>query len=510
MNDCLYSVIHTKKKGRCAEANKFISYGTTLLIDLPLACVPVNAEGHIDILEKYSYSALEQSFVREARKRGYQDFKAVILAARVLRKLHGERISNRSQELSGQAKRSQTLGLSNKALYDSLNASISSSTSSPEYLSSLAASAMMVQRLVFPLTLSLEECRTTLLKLSNNAFSITDSSLEIIGHGLYLHASVFNHSCQPNAIHTFQQETMVITALRDIQPGEEILVSYIDLAMPRELRQSALLPYGFICDCARCWGGVEDLECIRCPYCKSYAMQSTKSHELNLYQQWQEMKTPFKSSKAPSSEIKRFKLLGLPHVHDAVDLHCKPCGKTLRHAALMKTYTEMVQAYDASEMLLSNCHQQQYAKCDSIADALETMKTSADLLMSGTCAWCKVMEVVLELHSQLIQHGSSLPRGEYLRMVDGYMEDYAKYVQSKFTCYRLSPSVHPAALHSYLLYLELALLFCAEHQYNIPQQRLWRHQKELKGMLAYVKRFFGSDHEYFRRLARIKMELSRR
>eukprot|EP01031_Cornospumella_fuschlensis_P031110 gene31110-37597_t len=169
----------------------------------------------------------------------------------------------------------------------------------------------------------------------------------------------------------------------------------------------------------------------------------------------------------------------------------------------------MVQAYDTSEILLSNRHQQQHGKCDSIADALTTMKTNADLLMIGTYAWCKVMEVVLELHSQLIRHGSSLPRGEYLRMVDGYMEDYAKYVQSKFTCYRVSPSVHPAALHSYLQYLELALFFCAEYQYSIPQPRLRSHQKELKGMLRSVKRFFGSDHEYYRRLVRIEMELSR-
>ena len=44
----------------------------------------------------------------------------------------------------------------------------------------------------------------------------------------------------------------MILALRDIDPGEEITISYVDAELPLEERTDGLRDYGFECDCDRC------------------------------------------------------------------------------------------------------------------------------------------------------------------------------------------------------------------------------------------------------------------
>lgn len=44
----------------------------------------------------------------------------------------------------------------------------------------------------------------------------------------------------------------VILALKDIQPGEEITISYIDEEESLEERRAALADYGFVCQCEKC------------------------------------------------------------------------------------------------------------------------------------------------------------------------------------------------------------------------------------------------------------------
>lgn len=67
-----------------------------------------------------------------------------------------------------------------------------------------------------------------------------------------------NHSCIPNVMVAFDtvpaQEAVTATvfALRDIEEGEELFISYIDTAMGLEERQSELLGYQFECGCPKC------------------------------------------------------------------------------------------------------------------------------------------------------------------------------------------------------------------------------------------------------------------
>ncbi|KAL4420876.1 hypothetical protein ABPG77_002835 [Micractinium sp. CCAP 211/92] len=76
------------------------------------------------------------------------------------------------------------------------------------------------------------------------------------GNAFYGLHSCCNHSCAPNA-EAFKRDQddngcAVILALRDIAPGEEVTLSYIDEEAPLEERREQLGEYGFACACDKC------------------------------------------------------------------------------------------------------------------------------------------------------------------------------------------------------------------------------------------------------------------
>lgn len=108
-------------------------------------------------------------------------------------------------------------------------------------------------------------------------FLVAGEFLNNEGSGLYLLQSKINHSCVPNAQSTFpySNDIVVLKATRDIQPGEEICISYLDecqLERSRHSRQKVngkkfktyliflkniLLQilkenYIFVCNCPKC------------------------------------------------------------------------------------------------------------------------------------------------------------------------------------------------------------------------------------------------------------------
>ncbi|KEG13978.1 hypothetical protein DQ04_00681020 [Trypanosoma grayi] len=96
------------------------------------------------------------------------------------------------------------------------------------------------------------------------------------GRGLYPLASLINHSCSPNTLRLFSDEGMVasacggndlyIVALRDIEPGEEITVTYLSsLLLPRSVKR---LQNGFWCRCIFCQSHAALLEGVVCPFCQ--------------------------------------------------------------------------------------------------------------------------------------------------------------------------------------------------------------------------------------------------
>jgi hypothetical protein len=127
-----------------------------------------------------------------------------------------------------------------------------------------------------------------------------EDSTTTVGIGLYLYAAAINHSCDPNCCQTHSfikasssigtavdspEPTLCIRAVRDIEPDEELTISYIDTGKPTWWRREELFTsYNFICQCNRC-ARLDLLECYACPVpsCGGYCYVSEQS----LYRLWQ-------------------------------------------------------------------------------------------------------------------------------------------------------------------------------------------------------------------------------
>lgn len=75
------------------------------------------------------------------------------------------------------------------------------------------------------------------------------------GSAVYLLASMFNHSCEPNVDVTFPKNNgvLALVAAADVPRHTELTVSYIDTTAGRDTRQEQLrFGYGFRCQCLRC------------------------------------------------------------------------------------------------------------------------------------------------------------------------------------------------------------------------------------------------------------------
>ncbi|KAG0329159.1 SET and MYND domain-containing protein 3 [Dissophora globulifera] len=92
-------------------------------------------------------------------------------------------------------------------------------------------------------------------KLASYAFSITNmQTTTAVGVALYIQCMPFmNHSCIPNCIYIFKGSRVECRVIRDIQPGEEMTISYIDqIGMTKERQRQLKSQYHFTCDCPLC------------------------------------------------------------------------------------------------------------------------------------------------------------------------------------------------------------------------------------------------------------------
>lgn len=96
-------------------------------------------------------------------------------------------------------------------------------------------------------------------KICINSFSILNLSLNAVGSALYIEASVFNHSCRPNATTVWNGLRLEVRAIKDIAAGKEITTNYVDIKKSRTGRQTELREhYYFTCACHRCQDQHED------------------------------------------------------------------------------------------------------------------------------------------------------------------------------------------------------------------------------------------------------------
>nr|CCC94158.1 conserved hypothetical protein [Trypanosoma congolense IL3000] len=99
--------------------------------------------------------------------------------------------------------------------------------------------------------------------------------------------SLINHSCKPNAMLSFSfnkddscekgEECIRVIALRDIEPGEEITVSYLpSLLLPKSLKDEQ---NGFRCRCSFCTTKTALLEGVMCPECRQLIYDEATSEK---------------------------------------------------------------------------------------------------------------------------------------------------------------------------------------------------------------------------------------
>ncbi|CAI9096564.1 OLC1v1032743C1 [Oldenlandia corymbosa var. corymbosa] len=72
------------------------------------------------------------------------------------------------------------------------------------------------------------------------------------GVGLWLLASLVNHSCEPNVRRLHIGDHVAIHASRDVKAGEELTFAYFDVLQPFSTREEMSKNWGFICNCRRC------------------------------------------------------------------------------------------------------------------------------------------------------------------------------------------------------------------------------------------------------------------
>uniref|UniRef100_A0A8B9Z0G1 [histone H3]-lysine(4) N-trimethyltransferase n=1 Tax=Buteo japonicus TaxID=224669 RepID=A0A8B9Z0G1_9AVES len=86
-----------------------------------------------------------------------------------------------------------------------------------------------------------------------NGFTIEDEELSHLGSAIFPDVALMNHSCCPNVIVTYKGTLAEVRAVKEIEPGEEVFTSYIDLLYPTEDRNDRLRDsYFFNCDCREC------------------------------------------------------------------------------------------------------------------------------------------------------------------------------------------------------------------------------------------------------------------
>jgi hypothetical protein len=87
-----------------------------------------------------------------------------------------------------------------------------------------------------------------------NGFSIMTSQLTEIGRAVYVLASMYDHSCVPNAVTVFNGINIQVRTMRRVDITKEpILISYLNVLVPPKQRITTLTDhYYFTCKCERC------------------------------------------------------------------------------------------------------------------------------------------------------------------------------------------------------------------------------------------------------------------
>ncbi|XP_050296379.1 histone-lysine N-methyltransferase SMYD3 [Anthonomus grandis grandis] len=179
-----------------------------------------------------------------------------------------------------------------------------------------------------------------------NSFSICNQELQTLGSGIYIGASIIDHSCRPNAVATFEGTTLIIRTLEELPylDWSKIKISYIDLMASTKERQKELLDsYYFLCDCPKCSEVENRAEMFgaMCPNCEAGVLIEEKQCSKCLKKLSKEFINEFES-------VLEFTEMHLASMKDTayVDV-CKVCLKK-HHKLLYKHHLRHVKILDTA------------------------------------------------------------------------------------------------------------------------------------------------------------------
>ncbi|KAJ0395574.1 hypothetical protein P43SY_000682 [Pythium insidiosum] len=91
-------------------------------------------------------------------------------------------------------------------------------------------------------------------RVNCNAFTVCDDVNRATGLGVFPQAALLNHSCAPNCVVSFEAPARArVRVIRDVQAGDELTISYVELFESTPRRRDVLRrSYFFHCRCPRC------------------------------------------------------------------------------------------------------------------------------------------------------------------------------------------------------------------------------------------------------------------
>lgn len=119
-------------------------------------------------------------------------------------------------------------------------------------------------------------------KIATNGFNFKSKGTAILYYG-----SFFNHSCDPNVTYDSSRGQMIFKALRNINVGEELCISYIGICEDYDHidRFRVLNHWNFTCKCTKCQS--EKLFSVKA-YLDSYRLENGRDLDIksvnNLYE----------------------------------------------------------------------------------------------------------------------------------------------------------------------------------------------------------------------------------
>nr|XP_026484663.1 histone-lysine N-methyltransferase ASHR1 isoform X2 [Vanessa tameamea] len=191
-----------------------------------------------------------------------------------------------------------------------------------------------------------------------NSFTILDMDMNSIGTGIYLASSIIDHSCNPNAVATFDGKTINIRAIKDMPclDWKQIRISYIDLMKTPYERQMELLEnYYFLCFCDRCMDE-NHLKYVHAAKCLNSECDNpvniTWKENCVLVKKPERKREPISSQNGDSEERHTNGTKDFDHTNgiEKTGVSCEECGKNFTD----KQVELFVETMESSELHLRN------------------------------------------------------------------------------------------------------------------------------------------------------------